>query len=121
LNFTVTAIAQGVPCDATAEPLEPDQQLLRFDLEAFSSQKRFEFPDSTDALLLANWSVDGADGTAHHLISYSECSDGEAPVGKPVAAGDRVHAPRGACSEPATTLRLSWLQLTWEWPVPGAD
>jgi hypothetical protein len=122
LNFTVTAIAQGVSCDAGAEPLEPDQQFLRFDTEAFSSQQTFALPNSADALLLANWSVDGVDGTVHDLISYSECGEGEAPVGKPVATGDRVRARIVVrAPKPAVRLRLSWLQLMWEWPVPGAD
>ena len=50
LNFTVTAIQQSAPCDAAAEPVGPDQQFLRFDIDAFSSNKTFEFPDSADAL-----------------------------------------------------------------------
>jgi hypothetical protein len=121
LNFTVTAIQQGAPCDAAERP-GADQQFLRFDIEAFSSNKTFEFPDSADALLLRNWSVDGADGTLGDLLAYPECGDGTAPISEPVAAGARVHARVVVrASKPAEKLRLSWLELRWEWPVPGSD
>jgi hypothetical protein len=121
LNFTVTAIQPGVPCDAAERP-GPNEQFLRFDVEAFSSNKTFEFPDSADALLLRNWSIDGADGTLHDLVAYPECGDGTAPMGEPVTAGKRVHA-RVVVRAPksADLLRLSWLELKWEWPVPGSD
>jgi hypothetical protein len=52
LNFNVTAIGQGVSCDAAAEGLGPNQQFLRFDVEAFSGQQTFEFP--TPPIVLAN-------------------------------------------------------------------
>ena len=121
LNFTVTAIQPGAPCDAAERP-GPDQQFLRFDIESFSSNKTFEFPDSADALLLRNWSVDGADGTLHDLVADPECGDGTAPIGEPVAAGTRVHARIVVrAPKPAKMLRLSWLELKWEWPVPGSD
>jgi hypothetical protein len=121
LNFTVTAIQSGASCDA-AERLGADQQFLRFDIEAFSSNKTFEFPDSADALLLRNWSVDGADGTLNDLVAYPECGDGTAPISEPVAAGTRMHARVVIrAPKPAEKLRLSWLELKWEWPVPGSD
>jgi hypothetical protein len=121
LNFTVTAIQPGAPCEAAERP-GPDQQFLRFDVEAFSSNKTFEFPDSADALLLRNWSVDGADGTMHDLVAYPECGDGAAPIGEPVAVGTRVHARVIVrAPKPARVLRLSWLELKWEWPAPGSD
>ena len=122
LNFNVTAIQQGAPCGAAAQAPGPDQQFLRFDIEAFSSNGTFEFPDSADGLLLPNWSVDGAGGSAHDLLSYPVCGDGGAPISEPLTPGARararvvVRAPK-----PATTLRISWLQLTWEWTIPGAD
>jgi|SRR4051812_20985488 hypothetical protein len=109
------------PCEATERP-GPDQQFLRFDVEAFSSNKTFEFPDSADALLLRNWSVDGADGTMHDLVADPACGDGTAPIGEPVVAGTRVHARFVVrAPKPAERLRLSWLELRWEWPVPGSD
>ncbi len=122
LNFNVTAIQQGAPCGATDGRPGPDEQFLRFDIEAFSSEDTFDFPDSADALLLQNWSVDGSGGTVHNLSSYPECGNGEAPIAAPVAPGPHararvvVRAPK-----PATVLRFSWLTLMWEWPILGAD
>jgi hypothetical protein len=122
LNFSVTAIQQGAACDAAADPPGPDQQFLRVDIEAFSRDKAFEFPDSADALLLPHWTVDGADGARHDLVAYPECGDGAAPISEPVAPGTRararvvVNAPK-----PARKLRVSWLELNWEWPIVGSD
>jgi hypothetical protein len=122
LNFTVTAIQQGAACDAAAGRPGPDQQFLRVDIEAFSSGKTFEFPDSADALLLQHWTVDGADGGRHDVVAYPECGDGAAPISEPVAPGTHararvvVNAPK-----PAEKLRISWLELNWEWPISGSD
>ncbi len=122
LNFTVTAIQQGAACDAAADRPGPDQQFLRVDIEAFSRDKAFEFPDSADALLLQHWTVDGADGARYDLVAYPECGDGAAPISEPVAPGTHararvvVNAPK-----PAEKLRISWLELNWEWPIPGFD
>ena len=122
LNFTVTAIQQSAPYDAAAEPVGPDQQFLRFDIDAFSSNETFEFPDSADALLLKNWSIDGAGGSAHDLVAYPECGGGTAPIGEPVAPGTHARARAVLrAPKPAKTLRLSWLELKWEWAVPGSD
>ncbi|WP_123028338.1 hypothetical protein [Mycolicibacterium stellerae] len=121
LNFNVTAIQSGAPCDA-AERLRPDEQFLRFDVDAFSSNATFEFPDSADALLLKNWSVDGNGGTLHDPVAYPECGNGTAPISEPVAAGTRVRARVVIrAPKPAEVLRVSWLELKWEWPVPGSD
>jgi hypothetical protein len=122
LNFNVTAIQQDARCTATADLPGPGQQFLRFDIEAFSSYPTFGFRGSEDALLLQNWSVDGTDGTAHDLTYYPECSTGAAPIAGNMVAGERsratvvVRAPK-----PATALRVSWMQLMWEWSIPGAD
>jgi hypothetical protein len=122
LNFNVTAIQPGAPCDAATNPPGPDQQFLRFDIDAFPSNETFEFPDSADGLILQHWSVDGADGSLHDLVAYPECGDGAAPISVPVAPGEHararvvVRAPK-----PARVLRLSWLELKWEWPIPGSD
>ncbi len=119
----MTAIQQNAPCDATDDPPGPNQQFLRFELQAFSERDTFEFSDTADALLLDHWSVEGADGDAEHgLVRYAECGAGEAPIGKPIAPGAHarstvvVRAPK-----PATVLRFSWAELMWEWTVPGAD
>ena len=122
LNFNVTAIQQGAACDEAADRPGPDQQFLRVDIEAFSRDKAFEFPDSADALLLQHWTVDGADGARHDLVAYPECGDGAAPISEPVAPGTHararvvVNAPK-----PAEKLRISWLELNWEWPISGSD
>lgn len=122
LNFNVTAIQAGASCGATDDRPAPDEQFLRFDIDAFSSDDTFAYPDSADALLLSNWSVDGPVGTVRDLVSYPECGSGQAPIDASVAAGPHararviVRAPK-----PATTLRLSWVTLMWEWPIPGAD
>ena len=66
--------------------------------------------------------MDGAGGSVHDLTDYPECGEGAAPISKPVTPGARVrakivvHAPK-----PATVLRVSWLELMWEWPILGAD
>ncbi|RDH77452.1 hypothetical protein DVS77_16195 [Mycolicibacterium moriokaense] len=122
LNFNVTAIQQGATCVGATDGPGPDQQFLRFDIDAFPSEDTFQFPDSADALLLRNWSVDGADGTVHDLVVYPVCGDGAAPISEPVASGGHararvvVQAPK-----PAKKLRLSWYELVWEWPIAGAD
>ncbi len=122
LNFNVTAIQPGASCGATDDRPASDEQFLRFDIDAFSSDDTFGYPDSADALLLTNWSVDGPDGTVRDLVSYPECGSGQAPVGAPVAAGPHTHARVVVrAPKPATTLRFSWLSLMWEWPIPGAD
>ena len=123
VNFNVTAIQQNAPCDASADTPGPNQQFLRFDLDAFSERDKFEFQDTADAFLLEHWSVEGGDGDAEHgLVRYAECGAGEAPISKPIAPGTHarstvvVRAPK-----PATVLRFSWAELVWEWTVPGAD
>jgi hypothetical protein len=122
LNFTVTAIQPGAACGAVDNRPGPDEQFLRFDIDAFSSDDTYISSDSADALLLSNWSVDGPGGTVRNLLSYPECGSGDAPLGAVVAPGPHararvvVRAPK-----PATTLRFSWLTLMWEWPIPGAD
>jgi hypothetical protein len=122
LNFNVTAIQPGVSCAAATDRPEPDEQLLRFDVDAFSTKDTYEFPDTADALLLSNWSIDGPGGTVGDLVAYPECGSGLAPISAPVTPGPHararvvVRAPK-----PATKLRLSWLTLMWEWPIPGAD
>jgi hypothetical protein len=123
LNFNVTAIQQDARCTAAAEPPGPGQQFLRFDIEAFSSYPTFDFQGSEDALLLQNWSVDGADGASFQdLTYYSECSKGAVPISNRLAAGEHPHATVVVrAPKPATALRFSWFALTWEWPVPGAD
>ncbi len=120
LNFAITAIQQGAACDADRPA--PDQQFLRVDIEAFSSGKTFEFPDSADALLLQHWTVDGADGARHELIAHPRCGDGAAPVSEPVAPGTRARARVVVTApKPAEKLRISWLELNWEWPISGTD
>jgi hypothetical protein len=123
LNFNVTAIQQDVRCSATADLPGAGQQFLRFDVEAFSSYPAFEFAGSEDALLLQNWSVDGATGsTMHNLTYYPECSDGAAPINARTVAGHHPHATVVVrAPKPATALRFSWFSLRWEWPIPGTD
>jgi hypothetical protein len=62
------AIQQNTPCDAAADPPGPDQQFLRFDLEAFSGSKTLDFPESYEALLLRHWSVEGT--TASLIVNW---------------------------------------------------
>ncbi len=123
LNFTVTAIQQDAQCDASADRPGPDQQFLRFDIDAFSSRETFEFPDSADALRLAKWGVDRAKNEwVDNLTHYAECSTGEAPVTQPVAPGTHAHATVVVrAPKPAQALRFSFLDVFWEWKVPGAD
>lgn len=52
LNFNLTAIQQNAPCGG--ESLGPDEQYLRFDVDAFSSDDTFEYADSGEGLLLSN-------------------------------------------------------------------
>ena len=123
LYFNVTAIQQNAPCDPSDDPPGPNQQFLRFELQAFSERDTFEFSDTADALLLDHWSVEGAgDVVEHGLVRYAECDAGEAPIGKPMTPG--VHARSTVvvrAPKPATVLRFSWADLVWEWTVPGAD
>jgi hypothetical protein len=98
LNFNVTAIQQDARCTAAAEPPGPGEQFLRIDIEAFSSYPTFDFQGSEDALLLQNWSVDGADGASFHdLTYYSECSTGAVPISNRLAAGEQAHATVVVC------------------------
>jgi hypothetical protein len=122
LNFNVTAIQQDAPCADAIDRPGPDQHFVRFDIDAYSSNETFEFPDSADGLLLRNWSVDGDDGTLHDLVAYPECGEGTAPVSEPVAAGTRAHARVVVrAPKPSEKLRVSWYELAWEWPIAGSD
>ncbi len=119
LNFNVTAIEQGVPC--AAAPPEPNQQFLRFDLDAFSESGKFESVDTEDALRLDNWSVEGTDGAADSdLVRYAECGDGAVPISQPIAPGthSRATVVVGA-PKPASVLRFSFGELQWEWDIPS--
>ena len=122
LNFSVTAIQQRASCSAGDDPLGPDEQFLRFDIDAFSTHDTFRDPDTETALRLQNWSVDGPAGPVSGLQSYPECGSKDAIVAAPITPGPHVRtrvvvrAPKAA-----TTLRLSWYSLMWEWPIPGAD
>ncbi len=123
LNFNVTAIQQDARCSASADRPGPGQQFLRFDIEAFSSNETFEFQDSADALLVQNWSVDGADGGSFHdLTDYPECGTGAVPFTGRLAPGEHARATVVVrAPKPATALRFSWQALMWEWPIPGSD
>ncbi len=119
LNFNVTAIKQGVPC--AAAPAGPNQQFLRFDLDAFSESGKFDSEDSEDALRLDNWSVEGANGASDNdLVRYAECGDGAVPISEPIAPGAHARATVvvGA-PKPASVLRFSFGELQWEWDVPS--
>ena len=105
-------------------PPGPDQQFLRFDIEAFSSNETFEFPDSADALLLTELERRRSGRQlVHDLVAYPECGDGAGAHQRARRRPARMRARRVVvrAPKPATTLRLSWLELMWEWPIPGSD
>jgi hypothetical protein len=121
LNFNVTAIQQGVAC--AAAPAGAHQQFLRFEVDAFSESDAFTSNDTSDALRLDRWSIEGADGVSDNaLVRYAECGTGEAPVIGELAPGQHAHATVvvGA-PKPASVLRYSFGELVWEWDIPSGN
>jgi len=125
IDFVVTSIQSGVPC-VDSEPIEPDEQLVRIDVDVTTAQK-FLYPDtaggSPSALYFANWGLGDASGVAPELDPYfgeaKKCISDQGLTGlRPgthVQVSWLVKAPK-----PATVLRLYSDPRGdgWTWDVP---
>jgi hypothetical protein len=128
IDIGITAIQPNVQCDdPSANPLKPDEQLLRFDIEIWTAQQ-FNFPDySGSALFLKNWGVGDASGVDNDLRDHTAIRcNGELTgdqISKFLMPGMHtkksifVTAPKGA-----TTLRLYRDPSGdgWTWDIPAA-
>lgn len=127
IDFAVTSIQPNVPCADEYDPLGPNEQMLRFDVEIWTAPQ-FDFPDqSVTALFLDNWGVGDAAGVDKDLRDHTaiRCAGqltGD-QISKSVAPGTHmaksifVSAPRNA-----TILRLydGPRGDGWTWDVPPA-
>jgi hypothetical protein len=123
VEVAVTNITQDAQCAPRIgkPPLEPDEQLVRIDLE-YRAAPQFIHPDSSPgSLLLQYWGIGTAEGVDNDLRPYfsKDCLDQVKPL-LPGTYGKKsvvVIGPRNA-----TTLRLFQGSKGdgWEWDIPPA-
>jgi hypothetical protein len=122
IDFVVTSIQSGVPC-VDDDPIDPDQQLVRIDVDVTTPQKLL-YPDTTStALYFANWGIGDASGVVPELDPYfgkaNHCISDQGLTGllpgTHVKVSWLVKAPKSS-----TVLRLynSKNGDGWTWDVP---
>jgi hypothetical protein len=121
IQFTVTVIQQGAPCESPTNPLKPDEQTLRFDLDVSSKLDKFRWQGIEYALNLQNWGVIDKEGILHSdLVRNYSCGDGDAAISDAIIPGTHtktevvVTAPKDAAF-----LRLNNPGMGgWKWAIP---
>lgn len=122
VDFRITSIESGVQCvDEYDEPLQSDEQLVRFDIEITTAPQFQNDPDVGTAFFLDNWGIGDNRGVSAGLdqrISLDCRSEQLQKIlypGQHITKSIVVTAPKTA-----TTLRL-YMDGTgagWTWDVP---
>jgi hypothetical protein len=123
VNLIITSIQSGVQCDdggGFGEPLQPDEQMVRFDVDITTAQQ-FNYPEVNTALFADNWGIGDARGVTPELDQHISLDCRSDQIQKILLPGTHVQKSIVVTAPKSATILRLYLNddgSGWTWDVP---